>query len=223
MTDIRPSRRTSTDYTLSDVLNAHKRDILITMNCHAIGEIESFDTAKQTATVKISYSMQIYENNNLVQKDYPILLDCPVMTYTGGGSGITMPIAQGDSCLVLFNDRDIDNWFQGGGSKILASGRVHSLSDAIIFVGIRPLDKVIQNYDGTNPTIFNGETQIKIKSSKILLENSSDKLGLLLAELIDTIKSITTTNCVVGSPVAVSPASQALLDIVKTKIEGLLE
>jgi hypothetical protein len=228
--DILQGRKTSNEITLSDLLNSHKRDVQLSTNCHAIGTIEAFNSADQTCTVKIAYSMQVYESapNSpngvaIVEKQYPLLIDCPTVIITGGSAGLTMPIAVGDSCLVLFNDRDIENWFNGATSGPVASTRLHSITDAIALVGIRSLAQSIADYDSVNPTLYNGTTRIKVKSSKILLENSTDKLGLLLKELIDTIKSITTSNAVVGVPCTISPASQAQLALVSTKIEGLLE
>jgi hypothetical protein len=215
--------KVSSEVSLIDVLRLHKDDIFSTMNCHAIGTIESFDPAEQTATIKISYKRKIFESGVEKLLDYPLLLDCPIISITGGQAGLTMPVTAGDSTLVLFNDRDIDNWFSGATSGQLASPRAHSISDGIALVGVRPLNKVIQNFDASNPTLFNQTTRIKVKPTKVLIENSTDKLGLVLSELIDTINAITTTNCVVGAPVAVSPASQAQLNLVKTKLIGLLE
>ena len=226
--DIKPSLKGSQEYTFIDVLNAHKRDVQVSTNCHAIGTVEAFNAAEQTCTVKIAYSFQVYEQQQngrevLVQKDFPLLIDCPTIVVSGGNAGLTMPIAVGDNCLVLFNDRDIDNWFSGATSGPVASTRLHSISDGIVLVGVRPLSKVIPSYDTANPHLYNGTASIKVKSNKILLENSTDKLGLLLKDLIDTIKAITTSNAVVGVPCTISPASQAQLAIVSTKIEALLE
>jgi len=41
----------------------------------------------------------------------------------------------GDACLVIFADRDIDAWLEGGNEK--PSGRMHSLSDGFAFVGFK--------------------------------------------------------------------------------------
>lgn len=220
--------RPSSNLSLKDVLNKHKSEIMLEMNCHAIGIIESFDSTNQTCTVKINYlktrlvkdSQDEYVEENY---KYPLLLDCPTMIYHGGDSGLTMPIKSGDNCLVLFNDRDIDNWFSGANEAPVATTRKHSLSDGIVFVGLNNAGNEITNYDSDNPVLYNQETKITVKSDKVLIENSTDQLGVLLRELIDEIKAIQTTPAVVGNPSAISPASQTLIEAVALKIEGLLE
>ena len=213
---------------LKDVLDLHKKDVMLSMNCHAIGEIQSFDSSKQTCVVKISYCKTFYDRDSSGKYvpryvDYPVLVDCPTVVLSGGLAGLSMPIKQGDSCLVLFCDRDIDNWFNGAKSGPPASNRLHSISDGVALVGLRSPANKIPNYDADNPTLYNEGTRVKVKTGKVEIANDSDKLGLLLADLIDAINSITTTNCVVGSPVAISPASQASISSVKAKLQGLLE
>lgn len=59
---------------------------------------------------------------------------------------MTMPIAKGDSCFVLFNDRDIDNWFFDGGVKVPNTNRIHDISDGLVVVGVNNLQTVISDY-----------------------------------------------------------------------------
>ena len=215
--------RPSTGVSLKDVLNKHKDEIMMETNCHAIGLIEEFNSSEQTCTVKINYLKTRLVRNQSgeyveTSYEYPLLLECPTIIYNGGGAGITMPISQGDSCLVLFNDRDIDNWFSGSNGAPLATSRKHSLSDGVVLVGLNNKSSLIQNYDTDNVNIYNGDSSIKIKTDKIVIDNGTDQLGALLRELVDGVKSIVTTNG--GS---VNPASQSTLEATMVKIEGLLE
>ena len=220
--------RTTSEVSLKDVLDQLKREVMLEINCHALGVVEKFDVAKQTCTVKINYlktqlvrnTLGVYENQSF---SYPILLDCPAIIMAGGASGISVPIDKGDSCIILFNDRDIDNWTTGASDSEVATGRLHSVSDGLVLLGARNSSNKIENYDNENPHMWNGETGIRVKPDKVLIENAADKLGALLRDLIDEVKAIATTNAVVGVPCTISPASQALLEAVAIKIEGLLE
>lgn len=139
---------------LADLLNLFKKDLLLGFNCHHIGTIQSFNSVKQTATATINYKKTYFKPNSVtglydpVLVDYPVLLDSPVVCLGGGGSSLTFPIASGDECLVLFNDRDIDNWFSGSSNGAVATPRLHSFSDGIIVVGLRSMANVIINYNG---------------------------------------------------------------------------
>lgn len=220
--------RTISEVSLKDVLDQVKREVMFDINCHALGVVEKFDSAKQTCMVKVDYlKTKLVKNSTGTYESqifkYPLLLDCPAIIMTGGNTGVTVPINQGDSCVILFNDRDIDNWSTGASESEVATGRLHSISDGLVLVGARNSSNKIEDYDSENPHMWNGDTGIRVKSDKVLIENSTDKLGALLRELIDEIKAIATTNAIVGSPSTISPASQALIEIVAIKIEGLLE
>ena len=53
------------------------------------------------------------------------------------GKVVSFDIQEGDACLVIFADRDIDSWFETGEAEVPPSGRMHSLSDGFAFVGFR--------------------------------------------------------------------------------------
>jgi len=220
--------RAIAETTLKDILDQNSKETMLDTNCHAIGVIESFNPTEHTCSIKINYkrTQLIRDSKGLYKKkflDYPVLIDCPVIIMSGGSSALTFPISVGDSCLVLFNDRDIDNWFSGQNNAELASNRLHSLSDGIALVGVRSLRNLIESYDSENPHLFHDTAGLRIKSNKLELYNGTDKLGLLVRELIDAIKGITTLPCVSGSPTSVSVASQATLEAIAVKMEGLLE
>lgn len=218
---------------LAALLDLHKKKIMLELNCHAVGKIRDFDSSTQTASALVNYKKTFAkrQSDGTYQKElkeYPILLDCPVISLKGNGNscGLTMPIKPDDDCVVMFADRDIDNWYAGGNGSQLSTNRLHSLSDGIILCGVSRKNSVIENYDPDNPVLFNGETKITVKSDKVLIENSSDKLGALIRELIDEIKGLQTSDTIPNGNVILQPipaASQALLEAVAVKLEGLLE
>lgn len=154
---------------LKDLLDLYTKDILLRLNVHHIGTIDSFDPTKQTASATINYKKTFFEPDPLTGAyepklvDYPPLIDCPVMFLGGGTSYMSFPVKKGDECFIFFNDRDIDKWFTSGqtGSAV-ATPRLHSFSDAIILVGIRSISKSIENFDPDNVVIRNGENLFKV-------------------------------------------------------------
>jgi hypothetical protein len=133
---------------LNALLEEHKRDVQKSINCVQVGEIKSFDPARQKATVQIVIKQVISVDSfgNKTYTDYPLLIDCPVMVLFGGVDFMSMPIVSGDNCIVVFADREIDNWFVNGGNQPPTTSRVHDLSDGIAIVGIRPLTNSIATY-----------------------------------------------------------------------------
>ena len=149
--------------TLASLLDLFKGNVMMEMNCHQVGEIVSFDSSTQTAEVRI----KMLKMQNGVIKDFPILIDCPCVVLGGGEGRVTFPIKQGDSCLVLFNDRDIDNWYAGGQKMLPRTERKHSFSDAIALVGVRNLQNKITDYFTDGVELKYGNSSIKLKDGYI--------------------------------------------------------
>ena len=213
---------------LADALDVHKREIFMDMNCHAIGTVQSFDPESQTVRATINYK-QAFEGVDADGKtqdeylDYPLLLDVPVVVMSGGQANLTMPNAQGDECLILFNDRDIDNWFQGGGVTKLSSFRLHSFSDGIALIGVHSLAKSVKNYDGTRAVLRNGNASVGVGLEKIQIKNETKNLATILQTLLTALAAGTTVNTVPGSPAAFGLVLVAAINQAVTDLGGLLE
>lgn len=160
------------DPDLRSLLNAHRQEIFAGLNCQQVGEIVTFNDALQTATVKIGMNKQVVDYTKtppaFIYLPYPLLTDCPVFMPAGGTGRLTFPIKPGDPCLILFNDRDLDNWFSGGANTPPNSGRMHDLSDGLVLVGIRSKALAYGDYNTDS-------AELRYKDGKLLL---ADKVAL---------------------------------------------
>lgn len=221
-----PQNKLVTPPDMRALLEMIKTEMMLQMNCHAIGTVQSFDASNQTAQVTINYQKTYFRGANLGEPsyvDYPVLVDSPVVILSGGPAQLTFPIAAGDTCLVLFNDRDIDNWFASGQVMPLKTQRMHSFSDALVLVGIRSLKNPVEDYDTERASLAYGETRVAVGEEKVLIENETTTLLTVLEGLIDVIKNLSTTNAAVGVPCLLSPATITQLESYKTTIGELLE
>jgi hypothetical protein len=155
-----PSNFPPTKPDLRVLLDSTEQRTMAQTNCHQVGQIVSFDATKQTVSVQLQVLAVLADGS---QVPYPLLTDCPVFVYSGGAAFITMPIAAGDPCLVLFNDRDLDNWFTTGNVVAPNSPRTHSLSDGLVLVGFRNLSNVIAGYSTTDVVIGIGTGKVAVK------------------------------------------------------------
>lgn len=170
---------------LSDLIQKTMRTMAINLNCVSIGQVQDFDKDRQTCTVKFVYTKRISEQDSsgiytTREIEYPILLDCPTVFLRGGKSGMTFPVSQNDYCILLFCDRDIDNWFDGSSLSPLKTNRAHSISDAIALVGISNLATLIEDFDESNPHIFNEDSSFRIKNDS--LDYQVGEAGLVASE-----------------------------------------
>jgi hypothetical protein len=211
---------------LSDLLNQVKKQVMLELNCCHLGTIQSFDGEKKTCTVTINYQktfIERQENGTYEPKPrpYPILSDVPVFVLSGGSGKLSMPINKGDQCLIIFNDRDIDRWYDGQTNSELATSRLHSLSDGIALVGVFNKTVLDSSYDSTRVILKHGQAEVGISETKIRVKNDLTTLNTLLASLIDALNLLIID--VSGSTGTVNAASVTALNAIKTNIATLLE
>lgn len=234
------------DPDLIDILAQTKREVFLDFNCHALGTIQSFNPSNTdvngkmlppTVTVTLNYTYTVMKTNSAgvedqVQIDYPELLDVPVIILGGGASALTFPITKGDQCLVLFHDRDIDNWYAGATSGPTATGRAHDIADGIALVGLR----TPTNFDLNHAKISNGNAEVGIATAKVRIANSTTTLNPLLQNILtnlqnlaSAIEAITVTCASPGSPSTPPLNSSSFATIasnlssIASQIGGLLE
>lgn len=181
---------------MADVLNMYGAKLSSDLNCHAIATIQSLNTTALTVSAQINYTRTLVAINPLngtytfSQVPYPLLSDIPLVIMGGGNASLTFPIQQGDQCLLLFNDRDMDNWFSGARTGPVNSNRLHHLSDAIAIVGLIP--NLPTAYSTTHAILQKGQTKIGVSDSKVLITNSAGKtLNDILQDLVTAIENLT--------------------------------
>ena len=163
---------------LRDVLDQERDSSYSGLNCCRVGTIVSFDGKK--VSVRLVDAFQVF-NKGLVKGtipqdpallQYPVLEDVPAFVLFGGKAFIGMPIAAGDPCIVLFNDRNIDIWFKNGTTGAAPNSlRMHSMADGIAIVGIRPVNNPVPNLplDGRHITFGNDLTTLLTILQNIIL------------------------------------------------------
>lgn len=167
----------TTEPNLSDLLDLLKKEIFFDLNCHHLATIQSFNPQTQTVSATINYTKTFFTLSlngtySPSQEPYPQLVDMPIIILGGGTAGLTFPVKQGDQCVVMFNDRSIDNWYQSGQTGPLSSGKAHSLSDGIAIIGPRNLNTLLQNYDTMRALLFNGTTGVGVGASQVKIYNA---------------------------------------------------
>ena len=206
---------------LRSLLSAVKGEVLSLLNCHEWGVVRTFDPALQTATVAIAALRQTVDNSAnppvFIARPYPTLLDVPVCILSGGTGALTFPIAAGDVCLVLFNDRDFDKFWETGSVVLPNSARLHDLSDGLAIVGFRTKASPLAAYDSTRVKLFKGTTLLTL-GDKIGLANASTSLKTVLSDLITKLKTAKDTD---GTPWDAGTLTD--LDGIQTEINNLLE
>jgi hypothetical protein len=127
-------------------------------------------------------------------KEYPLLLDCPCIILAGGQGSVTFPIQAGDSCLVLFNDRDMDNWYSGGQTMPPRTDRLHDFSDAIALVGLRNKQNKITDFLADGTELKYGGSTVKLQDNKVTVTNGTSTVEMSSGAVTITATTVT-INC----------------------------
>lgn len=206
-----------------DILKSNKLDIFATFNCHRIGIINSFDPTSQTASVQLvdKRTVNIIKDNGVQYYNYSVLVNCPVYIPKAAAGGYTYPISAGDNCLVLFNDRDIDNWFNDGLVQVPNSVRMHDLSDGIVIVGLYNLNNAIADYNNSATEMNYGLTKISL-TDKIVIQNATQNLKTVLDSLITCLLNLQILDPISGN-LSITTATVTALDNVQNNLNSLLK
>ena len=170
-----------TSPTLEQLIKDVESNILSKIFCVRVGIVEKFNVPENTVDVQLVDKMVIETEDGDELRTRSLLLTCPVFILQGSKGGITIPITSGDTCLVLFGDRDIDAWWSDGNIQAPKTRRMHSENDGIALVGIRGLLNAFGSYD-------NSATEVSYEGTKIALDSSS-----ITQEASNTIESTAAT------------------------------
>jgi hypothetical protein len=228
---------------LKDLLDLFKRDVMISMNCHALATIVSYNPDANTIVARMNYCKTLFKPNQsgqfvpkLVQ--YPLIVDAPLITLGGlggvgisNGTGISFPINPGDQCLIFFNDRNMDTWFSTRegtsiGTPSASTGpvntaRLHHFSDALAMVW----NVTNPGYDALRAVFYYGNSGVAVRNTHVKIFNASTTLGITLSALLTALQTFNTAIESAIDPV-VANAATALAPALVTAINdisGLLE
>ena len=106
-----------------------------------------FDDGAQACDVQPLIQRTFLDEDGVEQTgDLPSITNVPVMYPAGGGWVITWPLAEGDVVWLCFAERSMDKWLNAVSGTCVdpKDSRLHDLSDAVAFAGLRPRSAAIQ-------------------------------------------------------------------------------
>lgn len=152
------------------LLESFMRNVLDAINCCKIGKVIAVDFVNQTVDCEIMEKKMIPQKGGERIVEYPELLKVPFVVVGGGQSYLSFPVSIGDEVVLLFNDFDFARWNETGEAQPPLFSRKHDLSDGIAIVGLRNVNRLIQNYSQFVKLLYKdeeGETSIELKTKSI--------------------------------------------------------
>lgn len=220
MSTINPAPQTINPPSPTALQDALIREIMLLINCARIGTIVSYSPGvagqlPPTATVQIAQQQvtsQDFEGNQTLAQFSELQL-VPVIFPGGGGFSMTFPVAAGDECLLVFNDREIDNWFENGAGLPPSTPRLHDLADALCFVGLRSGPRALGNASASAAQIISDDYSGPSGAGE-LISIAPGKIQLIADEVVIHSRTKTVVDSggtgVVTTPVAITNYTQGV-------------
>lgn len=158
---------------------------LLELNTCMPAIVTKYDASTQTCSVQPVFKRTTI-NGEVSSRG--IIEDVPVVFPRSGSFGFTFPLTVGDSVLIVFSQRSLDDWVDNGGEVELTDYRLHDLTDAIAIPGLFSLSDKLDPSPATDSTEIRGE---KIMLGKSGASDEPMVLGTTLqANLEDLVKAI---------------------------------
>jgi phage gp45-like len=163
----------------SSPYDAMATDVAGSIHVAIPGIVKSFDATRQTATVQTAVMENVRLAGLLQTLDLGVVADVPVVLPRAGGFSLTLPVAAGDECLLVFADGCIDAWFQSGGQQSRIDGRRHALPDAFAILGPWSQPRKLSTYstaaaqlrsDDGQTVVEVGAVEVTIKAATVTVQ-----------------------------------------------------
>jgi hypothetical protein len=108
---------------------------------------------------------------------------------------VGFPIQQGDECLVVFADFNIDAWHYAGGQQTPLDKRRHDISDGFAIVGPNSLAKaIVTALTATEGGISSATAKVAVDkdTNLVTVANASKNLATILTSLTTELVSLNT-------------------------------
>ena len=168
---------------LSDAVNSRLAEVHTAMP----GRVESYDKATQRADIKplLKRAQRDVDGNEMTVESLPVIAGVPVMFPRAGDYFISLPLAKGNTGLLIFSERNIDQWIAKGGEVDPRDLRLFPLDGAAFYPGLWADGAKLSDADGSNIVVGKtGGTQIHIADGTISLGEKSPSDAIALASLV---------------------------------------
>lgn len=125
---------------------------------------DPFNAQLQTVSVQPAIQEVMRLNAVPTLTNLPILDDVPIAVARAGGWSLTLPIAIGDECLVVFTDMAMDIWWQNGGIQKQPDGKLyrHDIGDGIAIFGLGSNPRALANYSTSSAQLRSDDGTVVI-------------------------------------------------------------
>lgn len=172
------------------------------------GIVQKYDRDTRIAEVKPALNRKFQDG----VIEHPSIPNVPVVMPSGGTARLRLPVAVGDTGMLLFAQRSLDIWLHKGGVVDPQDQRKFDLSDAIFVPGLAPFSADVPDDSGSDDSLalVNDEGFFELTSSgKFKIKRGTTEL---LSELSTSLSQINSALTAVATALGALGTS-AILDV----------
>lgn len=149
---------------LRDVISQAIDYKLYNIHTCTVGRIESYDYNYKKASVQPLIKKTFTDGTTQL---LPRINNVPVVMPFSNNSGLSFPVNVGDSCLLVFCERSLDQWLSFGDEVENPDPRAFDISDAIAIMGLNAFNE-------TSTITNNDDIILKFNDSLITIQKNGD-------------------------------------------------
>jgi hypothetical protein len=203
---------------LADVLREVFESALSDLHTACPGKVIAYDAATQTATVEPQIKKALpLRAGGTVLETLPRIQSVPVLHFRSGTAYVHIPIAAGDFVLLVFCERDINEWRRLGTVVDPGDQRMHGLSGAVAIPGLFPSASMIAAPDAAAIEVGIGSMRMLLKPTGLEVGGatdapaSADKVSVELGKIASALSAVANGGgAVTGSNTYVTPLDTAM-------------
>ncbi len=151
------------------------------------GVVTKYDAGKRRANIQPSIKRVFADGGTA---SIPEVTSVPVIWPSGGGGGVSFPLVKGDGVLLVFGERNLEEWASGkGGEALPLDGRKFDLSDAIAIPGLYPFG-VDSGFPGDAAVFQFQGMKMRMKGGRVAIGNAGAEVLDLLDSTMAELKSL---------------------------------
>lgn len=179
----------STTYDLETVLREIMDARVAEVHTALPAKVVRYDAAKQVADLQPMVK-DVYhdEAGGLLTRSFPVLPSVPVAFLRGSGYFMTVPLAAGDTGMLICSELPIDRWRSTGQEAHPVNARRHGVGNAVFYPGVAPRSKALTETGVSDHMVLGkeGSTQIHVSPTEVNLDGGPSAQAVAIAQLVQT-------------------------------------
>lgn len=145
-------------------------------------KIISYDFTTRKASVQPALNQKFNDDEVLV---LPVIHNVPVMQPSSGGASINFPVKEGNTVLLTFSERSLEEWLKNGNQVTPDDARQNNLTDAIAHIGLKPFSEISEAENNDDLLISFSGSKIRLKPGGVI-EAETSQINLIANNVVVT-------------------------------------